>query len=301
MKFLLAAAGGATVLAYRRARRLQQKAEAAEALAPASLSPEAVSAIPPNRSFRLAPPGQEPPAASPASGSESADARDFRAALSDFSTVASIRVPPPAPRPAVAVASAHAAVMRAVEPARAFSLRFSPLLRVGGSSLVVYTRGYEDALAGSPLPRIVPAMAYPDIKKPMYEPLRDISADFFVPNLNLIPPNTISLMVQNQPFIEAYMVGLNHEFGARAPVARVSDRPARKLLPAVLGRLQRREHGGIAPRRSWPRRSATSRRIHEWSAGSQLGEHNNRDHSGPEAPTQIPTTEASSWSSAAIC
>ncbi len=279
VKFLLVAAGGATVLAYRRVRRLQQKAEAAEALAPASLSPEAVSAIPPNRSFRLAPPGQEPPAASPASGSESADARDFRTALSDFSTVASIRVPPPAPRPAVAVASAHAAVMRAVEPARAFSLRFSPLLRVGGSSLVVYTRGYQDALAGSPLPRIVPAMAYPDLKKPMYEPLRDISTDFFVPNLNLIPPNTISLMVQNQPFIEAYMVGLNHEFG-RELLWREYPTDQRGSSFRQFWDVSNAVNTGGLPPKELAEKIRDITRIHEWSAASKLGEHNNRDPLG---------------------
>jgi len=47
----------------------------------------------------------------------------------------------------------------------------------------------------------------------MYRPLRDISSEFLVPNLELIPNNTISLMETNQRFIEAYMVGLNHEMG----------------------------------------------------------------------------------------
>ena len=46
---------------------------------------------------------------------------------------------------------------------------------------------------------------------PMYKPLSDRSAELFVPNLNLIPPDTITLLETNQRFIEAYMVGLNHE------------------------------------------------------------------------------------------
>jgi hypothetical protein len=125
----------------------------------------------------------------------------------------------------------------------------------------------------------VPAMAYPDIKKPMYEPLRDVSADFFVPNLKLIPPNTISLMVQNQPFIEAYMVGLNHEF-------------ARELLWREYPTDQR----GSSFRQFWDASNSVNReglppkelaekirditRIHEWPATSKLGEHNNRDPLG---------------------
>lgn len=60
---------------------------------------------------------------------------------------------------------------------------------------------------------LVPAMAYPDFADPMYTKLRDISSELFLPNLQLIPPNTISLLVANTPFIESYMAGLNHEFG----------------------------------------------------------------------------------------
>jgi hypothetical protein len=61
--------------------------------------------------------------------------------------------------------------------------------------------------------KLIPAMAYPDFDDPMYEKLRDISPELLIPNLNLIPQNTISLLVTNPVFIESYMVGLNHEFG----------------------------------------------------------------------------------------
>ena len=46
----------------------------------------------------------------------------------------------------------------------------------------------------------------------MYKPLLDISAELFLPNIDQIPPNSITLLETNQRFIEAYMVGLNHEF-----------------------------------------------------------------------------------------
>ena len=46
----------------------------------------------------------------------------------------------------------------------------------------------------------------------MYKPLADISSELFLPNINLIEPNSITLLETNQRFIEAYMVGLNHEF-----------------------------------------------------------------------------------------
>jgi hypothetical protein len=56
------------------------------------------------------------------------------------------------------------------------------------------------------------AMAYPEFDIPMYKPLIDISADLFLPNINYVSQNSISLLETNQEFIEAYMVGLNHEF-----------------------------------------------------------------------------------------
>ena len=55
-------------------------------------------------------------------------------------------------------------------------------------------------------------MAYPEYDIPMYKPLIDKSADLFLPNINYISQNSISLLETNQPFIEAYMTGLNHEF-----------------------------------------------------------------------------------------
>jgi hypothetical protein len=47
----------------------------------------------------------------------------------------------------------------------------------------------------------------------MYEPLRDYFEDALLPGIEQVPPNTISLIETNPRFIEAYMVGLNHEMG----------------------------------------------------------------------------------------
>jgi hypothetical protein len=55
-------------------------------------------------------------------------------------------------------------------------------------------------------------MVYPEIDLPMYEPLRDISSELFLPNIQRIENNSITLLETNQKFIESYMVGLNHEF-----------------------------------------------------------------------------------------
>jgi hypothetical protein len=58
----------------------------------------------------------------------------------------------------------------------------------------------------------VEAMAYPRIDLPMFRPLAEIGSELLLPNVGLIPRDSISLLETNQPFIESYMIGLNHEF-----------------------------------------------------------------------------------------
>jgi hypothetical protein len=279
MTVLVAVGAVATAFAYGRARRLRRIVEAAEALAPVNLTPEAVAAIPPNASFTLAPAGQNPPTGRSVVGPDSAEARDFRMALTDFHALLSLRVPAPAPRPAIALAAVHTTVMRTVEPSRAFPLRVAPWLRVGDVSLIGYAAGYADAPAGQPVERIVPAKAYPDIKKPMYEPLRDISEELFVPNLRLIPPNTVSLMVQNQPFIESYMVGLNHEFGRELLWREYPTDQRPSTFRQFWDASNYVDREGLA-QKALAEKVRDITRIHEWPSTSQLGDHNNRDPLG---------------------
>ena len=53
--------------------------------------------------------------------------------------------------------------------------------------------------------------AYPEFRRPMYEPLRNLSEDLIFPGIKNIPQNTIGLLKTNPTFINSYMVGLNHE------------------------------------------------------------------------------------------
>jgi hypothetical protein len=55
-------------------------------------------------------------------------------------------------------------------------------------------------------------MAAPEFPQPMYRPLADLSQDYLLPGLDKVPPETLGLLVENHAFIEAYMVGLSHEF-----------------------------------------------------------------------------------------
>jgi hypothetical protein len=56
-----------------------------------------------------------------------------------------------------------------------------------------------------------PIMAAPEFDRPMYEPLCELSQDWLLPGVGAIPPDTVTVVVPNQRFIEAYMAGLSHE------------------------------------------------------------------------------------------
>jgi hypothetical protein len=56
-------------------------------------------------------------------------------------------------------------------------------------------------------------MAAPAFPQPMYEPLRDLSQTLLLPGLDKVPPDSVVGLQTNRPFVEAYMVGLNHEMG----------------------------------------------------------------------------------------
>lgn len=89
----------------------------------------------------------------------------------------------------------------------------SPMLTV---PLAVYSGlEFEPGINFVPPPPqvIVPVMAYPVFPEPMYEALKDLDVAYLVPNLKYIPENSITLLESNQRFVEAFMVGLNHEFG----------------------------------------------------------------------------------------
>ena len=58
---------------------------------------------------------------------------------------------------------------------------------------------------------IEPVMAAPEFPAPMYKPLRELSQDWILPGIAAVVPNSTALAVTNQKFIEAYMVGRNHE------------------------------------------------------------------------------------------
>lgn len=70
----------------------------------------------------------------------------------------------------------------------------------------------QPGLKWQPKDPLEPIMAAPEFPQPMSQPLAALSQDWLLPGLDQVLPNTVSLLETNQAFIEAYMVGLNHEF-----------------------------------------------------------------------------------------
>lgn len=83
-------------------------------------------------------------------------------------------------------------------------------------TLVIPKRTYQsmdlpEILSANMVEDFAPIMVYPEFDVPMYQPLKEISAELFLPNINKIEQNSITLLENNQRFIESYMVGINHE------------------------------------------------------------------------------------------
>ena len=58
-----------------------------------------------------------------------------------------------------------------------------------------------------------PVAAHPEFPRPMADRLIELAPEFLLPGLENVPPNTVTLVWPNLRFIEAFMVGLNHEMG----------------------------------------------------------------------------------------
>ena len=59
-----------------------------------------------------------------------------------------------------------------------------------------------------------PVKWYPEFHRPMYHFLRALSQEYILPGLENVPQNTVGLLQTNRRFIEAFMVGLNHEMAS---------------------------------------------------------------------------------------
>ena len=260
--FALAIVVGGVFL-YRLLLRWQQLLKAPGSLTQANQTPAAVDQFPKSPNFTIQVPGST--VRPTIGGIDSPTAVRFKAALRDsFSMIVTTRTVSARPAPVpLNLADLTMKMITAVDPQVTIAKR--------GLSFISIPSWIRDLIGDN----FGEVMAYPKIDLPMYEPLKDISAELFLPNLNLIPPNSITLIETHQRFIEAYMVGLNHEF-------------ARKLLWREYPTDQR----GSYFRQFWDPRSYRDTEnltlaqlkeklydipeLHRWTLTSNLGDHNDR-------------------------
>ena len=260
-------------------RRWASAAAAAQAISEAGQTPASVAAMPTSSNFVLSEPGSS--FVPIMGGSDSPTAIRFKSALSDsfnLTAVASKAAQPPPPAP-VDLAAVSAAMVTGVDPKRT-------ILRRGLATISLPAWIIEQI--GDDFNEV---MAYPKIDLPMYKPLSDHKIERFLPNINKIANNSITLMETNQRFIEAYMVGLNHEF-------------ARKLLWREYPTDQR----GTYFRQFWAvdnfidseglSHDARQKQLYDipkiiprvdgWPLASELGSHNNRaDPAHPQSSQAV--------------
>lgn len=121
--------------------------------------------------------------------------------------------------------------------------------------------------------------AYPELDIPMYKPLVKLSSELFLPNINFISENTISLLETNQKFIESYMVGLNHEF-SRELFWREYLTDQRGSYFRQFWDVSSFFDGTVTDEAALKERLRDIPPIHKWSRFSELGDHDNREAHG---------------------
>jgi len=247
---------------YYYANRWSKAVKLADSIADQPATPASVDELPTVDNFVLSRPGS---GFTPHAGAaDSAEATRFKAALKDSYRFTSVVFPEPE-RKALAIAELAGKVVAGINPALTIPRRLTQSIRLPGYILENLRETF------------VPVMHYPIIDTPMYKPLSDISPELLLPNLNLIPPNTITLLESNQRFIESYMVGVNHEMSRELlwrgyPTDQRGSCfcqfwDASMLLPAKPTPADREKVRDIPELHTWPR-------------SSNLGAHNKRSTTG---------------------
>jgi hypothetical protein len=257
----------ALVYAYKWIDRLAYEMKRAGSISEENQTPESVDGLPRSQDFVIAEPDS---GFTPTFGeNDSPDAAQFKSGLKGAYTLieASAHAAESPPRNHIEIAALTDDTIEALNPELTIPQRALQVMTIPDRLKAALTEEFKEA------------MVYPEIDQPMYEPLKDISPELFLPNINLIEQNSVTLLETNQRFIEAYLVGLNHEF-------------ARELLWRGYPTDQR----GTFLRQFWDTtytveslsqetfeaKLSDITPIHTWAKFSELGDHNLRQEGGPK-------------------
>jgi hypothetical protein len=157
------------------------------------------------------------------------------------------------------VPTAARALLAATDPATVVPLRLATMLSVRGTSLL--TAVDERLEVTETIDRV---LAYPELPIPSYDLLARYDGDRFVPGIGVLPANAITLLETNPRFVQAFLLGLNHE-----------------LNRELLWREYPTDRRGTPVRRfwSWADGGVDIDPIHQWPAAGALGS-NTRGGSG---------------------
>ena len=263
------------VYAYKWLDRLAYESKRSGSILEENQTPESIYKLPQSEDFVLTEPDS---GFTPTHGqSDSAQATLFKTGLRDVYTLigASAMAAEAPPKNQIEIAALTDDTIEALNPEMAIPQRALQIMTIPDRMKAALTEEFNEA------------MVYPEIDLPMYEPLKELAPERFLPNINLIEKDSITLLETNQKFIEAYMVGVNHEF-------------ARELLWRGYPTDQR----GVVFRQFWdasvnpdsddsagadgvPRETAEEKLrditpLHTWPKFSDLGDHNLRQEGAPK-------------------
>ena len=145
-------AAAAAAVAYPRLSAIAATLNTVSGFQLAALTPETIETLPPNDAFVLPDPSLPLQPASSGGGADSVQGAAFREAALAFNTRLSARPPADPVLQPLAMAPAHASMMRALKPAPAFVSRFGRTLRVGDLEVSKYIAKYSDLVASQPPP-----------------------------------------------------------------------------------------------------------------------------------------------------
>ena len=177
-------------------KKWKKEIENAEILLPENLTASAVDTLPSSPDFKISEPGVT--VNFPKGNTDSVEAARFKIALKDAFTISDVHFEEPE-RKKVNFADIVNTMVVQLNPRTVIPVR----TLVGIFIPTRIKENFNEFFA--------PVMVYPQLDVAMYKPLADMSSELFLPNINLIPENSITLLENNQKFIESYMVGLNHE------------------------------------------------------------------------------------------
>jgi hypothetical protein len=197
----------------------------------------------------------------PASGNaDSKSARAFRTAATAILDATPDAFAPAEPLRSVSLAAIRQKLTAELDPHKTIAARFHGRLQLDGR------------VAWSPIDPLEPGRTGPEFPQPLYRYLAELSPDWLVPGLQQVPANTASLALTNQRFVEAFMLGANHEMGRellwREYPANQRDTWFRQFW----------DPSGFVPQGGQPLdalKLKDIRPLHEWTG--ELGDHGSRD------------------------